>query len=145
MVSLNDHLKQFYFVQVPRSHQGCTRYLQRRHLAIHSQDECEYRLLPCPHCEIDKAAISLENHIEECSYRPVKCTNECVEEVIQGELAEHLQEHCTLLLVSCQNQGCDKTIQQCHLADHLKDVCEYRLLPCPHCDIEIAVISLVNL
>ena len=105
MGSLNDHLKHCDFVQVPCSNQGCARSVERRHLTGHSQDECEHRLLPCPHCKIGIAAISLEQHIEGCGHRPIKCTNHCGIDLVQADLHKHLQEHCILRLVACPLNG----------------------------------------
>jgi len=141
MGSLQDHLKTCDYVQVSCSNEGCGRSMQRRRIAVHSQEECEHRLLPCRHCNNNFACIGLDNHIVGCARRPIECTNECGVVIAQADLAKHLSEQCNLRMVACNNQGCDDLIQQRHLAVHTQEECDYRLLPCPHCEDGIAAIT----
>ena len=118
--------------------------MQRRHILVHSQEECEHRLLPCPHCGNHLACIALANHILECPRRPIECTNACGAVLAQADLAEHLSFQCNLCMVACDNQGCSELIQQCHLEVHTRDECNYRLLTCQQCENGIAAIRLDN-
>lgn len=111
MGSLNDHLKYCEFAEVRCENQGCVSIMQRRHMLGHSRDDCQYRLLTCPHCGIGITSIALKSHIEECGYRPIECTRKCGEQIPQSNLHEHLTMHCILRLVTCQNQGCKEEVR----------------------------------
>ncbi|CAN7995308.1 unnamed protein product [Ixodes hexagonus] len=87
----------------------CGEPIESKQHASHVQDSCPKRLLKCPYCKEGIEACYLDDHLEECDYRPDDCRHCKKPFDTFKELRDvHLPE-CPQKPINCpyQSLGCD--------------------------------------
>ncbi len=107
----------------------CRTCVQRRNLQKH-EEECEWRLVSCVHCEYEGSfKYIIGKHTDGCPGIPVVCTNNgCQEKVRRSRLKTH-QESCLHKIVSCRysSVGCKRKIKKKDIQSHNKERMEEHL------------------
>ncbi|KAM5202766.1 TNF receptor-associated factor 5 isoform 2-T3 [Hipposideros larvatus] len=85
-----------------------------------------------PLCPVDKEVIrSQEDHLQQCSFQAVQCTNEnCRELVLRKDLKEHLSADCQFREEKCLY--CKKDVVVINLQNHEKNLCPKYPVSCPN-------------
>ena len=131
----------------------CGVLVQRRHLANHQKNECEYRQYKCGYCghvdtynaiagtgryrsrpldlfSLGSLFLGGRCHYEKCEDFPLKCPNKCGEEGIKRkDMAVH-QGICPLEPLDCpfKSVGCKITIRRKEMHNHTQTNMEAHLL-----------------
>ena len=86
---------------------SCHHTCRRSELDIHQRD-CDFRPIPCEHCERDVAQRRGAMHAAVCDRCPVRCPNECGKIIRRGEVKYHCYAECPEQTVPCtlSNFGC---------------------------------------
>ena len=103
------------------SHLGCHIVVLRHQLAKHVENDCLYKVVDCPYCQVGCAGVKMREHLEECGKFPVKCPHGCDEsEIPREKLPEH-SKSCPRAPVQCNfsSMGCDFQGPRDSLDEHL--------------------------
>ncbi|GIQ83092.1 hypothetical protein KIPB_004348 [Kipferlia bialata] len=99
------------------------------HVATHIPFTCPYKKCGC---EFEGYVPQISEHLEECPFRPVPCTNApqgCPEMLPRQELANHVENECGHRLVPCQ--WCETEVFACELEEH-EAQCDQRIERCEY-------------
>ncbi|XP_031553804.1 TNF receptor-associated factor 4-like [Actinia tenebrosa] len=109
--------------------------MPREDMAKHLLQECEWREIPCPHCDQMTGFCQLKAHEKICEQVTVECTNaECDVMKPRMEMTKHLEQECEWRQVSCPH--CNDDHHAFKLQDHIK-VCPKTPVRCPNeCGVE---------
>ena len=113
---------QFVTVACPYS---CGDGFQRCQLKVHKRNDCPNRPVTCRYCNHKATYIKVRNeHWPLCKQYPLKCPNQCGENVIERQhLPKHLEEACPLQVIKCEFSyaGCEVECQRQHMQTHLEE------------------------
>ena len=113
--------------------QGCGRYLLRKDLAQHCNNECSKRMIWCKYCrKFDRYEVISGKHIMTvCEEYPVKCPRGCSlpNRIKRKDLAKHA-EICWLEMVQCPflEAGCTTRILRKDLDAHMESNIQQHLM-----------------
>ena len=104
----------------------CGEWFQRRHIAIHQNEQCLGRPYTCDYCQDYTSTFNdvTEIHYLQCGKYPVACPNDCgVDKMEQQDLEGHLRDKCPLALVDCpfHYAGCETKLPRKNLPEHMED------------------------
>ena len=128
--SLDRHLSQnsvegecqFVTVACPCS---CGDGFQRCQLKGHRMNDCPNRPFTCRYCNYKATYVKVtDTHWPICKQYPLKCPNQCGENVIQRQhLPKHLEEACPLQVIRCEFSyaGCEVERQRQYMQTHLDE------------------------
>ncbi|XP_078239060.1 TNF receptor-associated factor 5 isoform X2 [Pogona vitticeps] len=84
-----------------------------------------------PDCNAETSLGRFQDHLQQCSFESVQCTNEgCCEKILQKNLKEHLDLHCNFRKELCQY--CKQPVAAMNLKIHERTGCPEYPLICPH-------------
>ncbi|XP_042325840.1 TNF receptor-associated factor 5 isoform X2 [Sceloporus undulatus] len=84
-----------------------------------------------PACNVKSSLGRYQDHLQQCSFESVQCTNEgCCEKVLQKDLKEHLGLLCKYRKELCQY--CNQSVTSVNLKTHERTGCPDYPLICPH-------------
>ena len=95
---------------------NCGVKIVRCHKDVHEDEICHKCPFSCWFCDTKATAEEIDYHANKCDKRPIECPNECLAELLQGELQLHL-EQCPLQEISCEFEhvGCkEKVLRKDH-------------------------------
>ena len=103
----------------------CKKDIQRQSIVKHETDQCPERPYSCDYCH-DYASTCkdvTDNHWPMCPSRSVPCPNECGKYPTRNKLEKHLEDDCSLAVVSCtfSYAGCTIKLPRQDLSSHLTD------------------------
>ena len=101
------------------------------------QKDCSLKIISCPfHKENGETFYltksELQDHINSCAYRSVECVV-CNRDIKLIELEKHLNYYCPMLIISCQNEGCNATFCR-HEKEQHDNNCRYKEIMCDYFD-----------
>ena len=117
-----------------------------RQIEMHRQTSCPAKIIKCPHCAKGCSARfpqeRLQYHLRrDCRVvqriekmageakkkktLPIMCPRGCGSAILRDDLARHLQQNCSLRIVSCPQQGCNFCIEALNLEKHVS-VCRVK-------------------
>uniref|UniRef100_A0A0G4F2P9 RING-type domain-containing protein n=1 Tax=Chromera velia CCMP2878 TaxID=1169474 RepID=A0A0G4F2P9_9ALVE len=119
---------------------GCTEK-NRRALLVEHKKTCNFRLIPCAHCEKSVAFFATDNHLKVCKSFPVDCPNGCGEKPPRGELSHHLNAECAEGSVRCSVHGCGETRKRKEMGEHEEEAAKkhVRLLAAENANLQQSV------
>ena len=106
------------------SHLGCNAVFVRYQLANHLENDCLYKVVDCPYCQVGFAGVKMQEHLTECGKFPVKCPHGCDDsEIPREKLPEH-SKSCRRAPVQCNfsSMGCDFQGPRDSLDEHLSSL-----------------------
>ncbi|XP_061481268.1 TNF receptor-associated factor 5 isoform X4 [Rhineura floridana] len=84
-----------------------------------------------PHLTVPKSRKPEKDHLQQCLFESVQCTNEgCCEKILQRNLQEHLRLQCNYRKELCQY--CNQLVTLINLKIHERTDCPDYPLICPH-------------
>jgi len=100
----------------------CHHTCRRSELDVHQRD-CEFRPVPCEHCERDVAQRRGPMHAKTCDRCFVECPNECGAVVRRGEMKHHCYAECGEQTVPCtlRHMGCVARHLRTAAPEHMVD------------------------
>ena len=112
--------------------QGCGRFLLRKGLAQHCNNECSKRKIWCKYCgKLDHYEVINGKHMTVCEEYPVKCPRGCVlpNGIKRKDLAKHAKI-CPLEMVQCPfiEAGCTTRILRKDLDAHMESNTQQHLM-----------------
>ena len=104
--------------------QRCGKFILRKDLTQHCEDECSKRKIKCKYCgKLDHYEVISGKHTTTCEEYPVKCPRGCTQsgEIKQKDIKKHA-EVCPLEEVQCpfSDAGCDASILRKDLSTHIE-------------------------
>ena len=131
VANIESHLTECPF-DVVKCTNDCGAELKRSKLETHLADHCSKRIVECQYCHSIgmHVIVTSKQHLDKCTYYPVKCTNkDCSLELPRFEMLLHT-EACAKTLVSCEycSIGCDKKITRENLEKHNEESMKDHLL-----------------
>ncbi|KAI6647249.1 TNF receptor-associated factor 4 isoform X2 [Oopsacas minuta] len=114
---------------------GCDIVLPRHELSIHVSEQCNFREIPCEHCQTDFKVCDMPDHIEKCPKMPLKCELKCGTVVCRKDMAHHLEKDCGRVVEKCK-LGCGIELPRDELDMHVNEKCVQRMIPCEYCHID---------
>ncbi|KAI6647241.1 TRAF-like protein [Oopsacas minuta] len=115
---------------------GCEIVLPRHELKIHVSEQCNFREIPCEHCQTDFKAGDMPVHIEKCPKMPLKCELKCGTVMCRMDMAHHLEKDCGRVVVECK-LDCGRKLPRDELSMHVNTKCVQRMIPCEYCHIDL--------
>lgn len=132
LAKLKDHGEECPFSEVKCLYHnlGCNVMVLRYQLAKHIENECLYKVMGCPYCQVGFAGVKMREHLEECGKFPVKCPHGCDEsEILREKLPEHSKlcpkapVQCSFSSLGCDFRGPRESVNEhisSNAAEHLK-------------------------
>ena len=80
---------------------GCGVVLPRDEHRIHVSDSCVQRVVTCEYCGRKLKFRELSDHLKECPKMKVTCELKCGKVMCREDTAQHMQEECEEMEVSC--------------------------------------------
>ena len=77
----------------------CGAVIKRCENIKHTEENCPLRSVPCQFCKIEFIYKFTDRHMEECSFKPIKC--DCGDDFSRAKLALHIRTECPLVEVEC--------------------------------------------
>ena len=121
----------------------CGVVLQRNELKVHEKENCPQRIVECEHCRKKLKSCNLINHLYECPKMEVSCELKCGEKLCRGNMAQHLEQECGLVVETCK-LGCGVELTRDELKIHVTDTCVQRQIPCEHCGEDFKYCDMTN-
>lgn len=121
LMELEPHLNQDCRRQIlPCPHMGCKNSVFREDLSSHTSS-CDWRILPCPSCEVKIACIEIPEHQKTCPRYKVKCHQNCNIHIERQFVDSHISDHCENTIVECPFKiiGCLTKIPRGQLENYL--------------------------
>lgn len=118
-----DHLqKQCAFQLVCCTFELCEEMVERHELTIH-EEKCPYKPEACQFCQLVVLRLVIEDHYHTCGKFPVKCPNNCSDEMMKREAVEHHRGICQEEIVPCEYFafGCSYSCSRKCLSKHYDD------------------------
>jgi len=111
----------------------CDKFVQRKCLNDHLENECPRRKVNCQYCQITDELQYIEGiHMERCLRLPLPCPNDCgVCEIPREDVDDH-REVCPLEQVVCPYK-CEGFLQRHSLQNHIENECPRRIVSCQYC------------
>jgi len=110
-----------------------TKFLQRKLLNDHLENQCPRRKVDCQYCNITDELQYIEgSHMEKCPKYPLLCPNNCGASDIPREDMDDHREWCLFEEVNCPNQ-CEMSFQRQYLQNHTENECPCREVSCQYC------------
>ena len=121
--TLGDHKNKCGFAKVTCT-QGCGKFIFRKELNQHYNNECSKRRIKCKYCgKVDHYEVISGEHTTTCREYPVKCPRGCTQsgEIKRKDINKHT-EICPLEKVQCpfSEAGCDTSILRKDLSTHIE-------------------------
>ena len=112
--------------------QGCGRFLLRKDLTQHCNNECSKRKIKCKYCgKLDHYEVISGKHMTICEEYPVECPRGCAlpNGIKRMDLAKHA-EICPLEMVQCPfiEAGCDTRVLRKDLNTHMESNTQQHLM-----------------
>ena len=93
----------------------------------------------CPYswkgCRWTDLISNIRQHLEKCTFFPIKCPFGCVSRVERSKLAEHI-ENCPVLSISCpdscQDYSGGRKLKREYVVAHMTEDCPEQELDCPY-------------
>ncbi|XP_028415913.1 TNF receptor-associated factor 3-like [Dendronephthya gigantea] len=129
---LQAHINTCDYTVIKCVHGQCSKEIQRRLLAKHLDQECQYRSVQCESCHETLAFSSLQKHIDEdCPEAPLTCEYCEVTNIPRREMRKHLGEDCEENEQECdfKQLGCDhiQVSKRKVLRKHYKDASRFHI------------------
>ncbi|RLN90437.1 hypothetical protein BBJ28_00025238 [Nothophytophthora sp. Chile5] len=145
---------------VPCRMPGCAAKLQASRREVHERYDCEFRLVACPRCTVERPAVEMDAHeASECQQRRqsqltlCKCgkmvltealaAHECTSVLVSADVKPCEQSvkpaaivTASLPLVACRLPGCAVRVPKESRETHERQDCAFRPMVCPRCSIE---------
>ena len=128
---LDDHKNVCGFAKVTCT-QGCGKFILRKDLTQHYNNECSKRKIKCKYCgKLGHYQLISGKHITVCEEYPVKCPRGCAlsSGIKRKDLAKHA-EICPLKMVQCPfiEAGCDTRVLRKDLNAHMESNTQQHLM-----------------
>lgn len=127
--NMEDHLQQrCAFQLVCCTFEHCEERVERYKLTNH-QEKCPYKLEKCQYCNSLFLRLQIQDHYNTCGKFPVKCPNDCSNNLMERELVEHHRSICEEEIVSCEfsSFGCSALCCRKNILKHCQDYCHLHL------------------
>ena len=109
----------------------CKCNLLRVELGHHAKNQCEFRLIHCPHCNRQGTYKAITPHTKICDEAPVECPNKCGQDLKRKQLVDGTHsEVCPLQPLTCAK--CMADLVRKELVSHNQS-CPKRIVPCGYC------------
>lgn len=92
----------------------------------HQEKECMFRSIECVICSESVIANQMEMHTETC----MSTCDSCHEPMYSKYIKSHKEEYCTYRNVKCI-QDCPETIRFNKMDDHIRSECRHTVITCP--------------
>ncbi|KAJ4832035.1 hypothetical protein Tsubulata_017760 [Turnera subulata] len=93
---------------------------------------CGFRTLNCTNegCTTQFSANHLEKHDSVCPFKIIPCEQKCSDYIMRREMDRHCITRCPMKLVNCPfySVGCESTVPQCTVQQHLSDNLQTHLM-----------------
>lgn len=102
-----------------------------RDLSSHLSNECMKETVRClyDNCQSKFLREEYSDHIDNCSYRTIKCPD-CQMEFLSNQNKDH-ELKCLKRKIQC-TQGCNLLIERDNISNHIKNDCLFTLTDCPY-------------
>lgn len=155
-----------HYNKVEWEEEMCGIIVQRQHLSNHQNNQCKFRQYSCEYCGYvdtydaiagtasirnrDSLIEGSANHYSKCENFPLKCPNECGENLTRIQMNTH-KKTCPLELIDCPLEANCRSngiilhkVLRKDIEQH-KKVCEYRPYTCEYCGCIGTFISITGL
>ena len=110
----------------------CKSNLLRVELGHHARNECEFRLVHCPHCNRQGTYKAITPHTKICDEAPVECPNKCGQDLKRKQLVDGTHSQvCLLQPLICAK--CMVCLVRKELISHNQSYCPKRIMSCGYC------------
>ncbi|XP_057299086.1 TNF receptor-associated factor 3-like [Hydractinia symbiolongicarpus] len=127
--NMEDHLqKRCRFQLASCSFKHCEKKMERHKLKKH-QEKCPYNLEKCQYCNLTFFRSQIQDHHSTCDRYPVKCPNDCSDELMERRTLEYHLTTCLESLNSCEfsSFGCHVQCTRKALSEHYRDSLHHHL------------------